>query len=213
MKKKGFLLVVILFIGMLSNIQAQRAIKNGFSINTFIGLPSESFGLDNIESMNSDIQVKMLYGLQLGNRWYFNPTEHYGIGLMVNWIDFAIGVKSTSINNSDYGIAALDLALLKTGPIGTFAFSQDMAIDGYYNLRPTVFGYAIANEDEDSYASAGFGFSHTIGTAFRYNVLNVGIEYVFGDINVSQEDINGINISNNEKMNTNNLRIVIGFKF
>ncbi|MFO7828715.1 MAG: hypothetical protein R6V23_08860 [Bacteroidales bacterium] len=213
MKKIGLLLVVVFFIGMLSNIQAQRAIKNGFSINAVIGLSSKGFGLDNMESMNSDVQVKMLYGLQLGNRWYFNPTEQYGIGLMVNWIDFAVGAKSTTINNFDYGIAAIDLTFLEVGPIGTYAISEDMAIDGYYNLRPTVFSYAIVDEDEDSYVSAGAGFSHTIGAAFRYNKLNIGIEYVFGGIEVSQEESAGINIPNNEKMSVNNFRIVFGFKF
>lgn len=213
MKKLGLLIVLVFFIGMLSNIQAQKAIKNGFSINAVIGFPSENFGLDDIESMNSDLQINMIYGLQLGNRWYFNPTEQYGIGLMVNWIDFSVGLKSVTINNYDYGIASLDFTFLRLGPIGTFAISEDMAIDGYYNLRPTVFSYAIADEDEDSYAAAGAGISHTIGAAFRYNLLNVGIEYVLGGIKVSQEDFNGINIANNEKMSTNNFRLVIGIKF
>lgn len=213
MKKKVFVLVFVFFIGMLSNIQAQRAIKNGFSINAVIGLTSESFGLDDMESMNSDAQIKTLYGLQLGNRWYFNPTEQYGFGLMVNWIDFAVGAKSTTINNFDYGIAAIDLTFLEIGPIGTYAISEDMAIDGFYNIRPTVFSYAIVDEVENSYVSAGAGFSHTIGTAFRYNKLNVGIEYVLGGIKVSQEESDGINISNNEIMSTNNVRIVVGFKF
>jgi len=213
MKKLRFLFVVVFFIGILSNIHAQKAIKNGFSINAVIGLASESFGLDNIESMNSEVQVKMLYGIQLGNRWYFNPTEQYGIGLMVNWIDFAIGAKSTTINNSEFGIAAIDFTFLEVGPVGTYAISEDMAIDGYYNLRPTVFGYAIVDEDEDSYVAAGAGFSHTLGAAFRYNKLNVGIEYVLGGINVSQEESDGINIPNNEKMSVNNFRIVFGFKF
>ena len=213
MKKNLLFLALVLCIGFLSSVQAQRAIKNGFSINAVIGVPSGSFGLDGIESLNSDLQLKMLYGLQLGNRWYFNPTEQYGIGLMVNWIDFTIGAKSTTINNYDYAVAALDLTFLEVGPIGTFAISEDMAIDGYYNLRPTVFSWAIVSEDDNSYASAGFGFSHAIGTAFRYKVLNICVEYVLGSIKVSQEESSGISIPNNGKMNPNSFRILIGAKF
>ena len=214
MKKFGFLLVFLFFIGLLSNIQAQRAIKNGFSINAVLGIPSENFGLDGVpELLNSDLQLKMLYGLQLGNRWYFKTTNQYGIGLMVNWIDFTVGLKSTTIGYSDYGIAALDFTFLEMGPIGTFAISEDMAIDGYYNLRPTVFSWAIASEDEDSYAAAGTGFSHTIGAAFRYKALNIGLEYVLGSIKVSQDEDSGLNIPNNGKMNANSFRIIIGAKF
>ena len=213
MKKNLLLLALVLCIGFLSSVQAQRAIKNGFSINAVIGVPSESFGLDGIENMDSDIQLKGLYGFQLGNRWYFNPTDQYGIGLMVNWIDFTIGAKSTTIQNNDYGIAAIDITLLEIGPIGTFAISEDMAIDGYYNLRPTVFSWAIVDDDDDSYASAGIGFSHAIGTAFRYKVLNIGFEYVLGSIKVSQEEDNGFYIPNNEKMKTNSFRFLIGVKF
>ena len=214
MKKKGLLLVLVFSIGMLSNIQAQRAIKNGFSINAVIGVPSESFGLDGIpEIINSDLQLNMLFGLQLGNRWYFKSTDKYGIGLMVNWIDFAVGLKSATILYSDFGIAAIDITFLEVGPIGTFAISEDMAIDGYYNLRPTLFSWAVASEDEDSYASAGTGFSHAIGTAFRFKVLNVGLEYVLGNIKVSKDEDNGIYIPNNGKMKTNSFRIFIGVKF
>ena len=214
MKKNGLLLVLVFFIGILNNIQAQRAIKNGFSINAVIGFPSGSFGLDGTpEILNSDLQLKMLYGLQLGNRWYFNPTEQYGIGLMVNWVDFTVGLKSITSGNYDYAIAAIDFTFLEVGPIGTFAISEDMAIDGYYNLRPTLFSYAIVSEDEDSYASAGIGLSHAIGTAFRFKVLNVGLEYVLGSIKVSQEEENGFNIPNNGKMKTNSFRIFIGVKF
>jgi hypothetical protein len=212
MKKIGLLLSLMFFIATLNQIQAQKAIKNGFSINAFIGLPSGSFGLEAMEDVD-ELKIKTTFGLELGNRWYFNATEKYGIGLMVNWIDFSIGMKSTNFNNQDYGIAALDLTFLEVGPIGTYALSEDMAIDGYYNLRPTVFSYAIADENEDSYASAGTGISHTLGAAFRYNALNVGLEYVLGNINVSNEEESGIYIPDNEKMKVNNLRIVLGVKF
>lgn len=69
--------------------------------------------------------------------------------------------------------------------------------------------------DDETYTYAGFGFTHAIGTAFRYKALNIGLEFVAGGINsegtysgfYEDEDLGSqINIANN-------FRIMIGAKF
>ena len=209
MKRAGLIFVIVLLVGAFSRVQAQRAIKNGFSINAVFGFPSENFGV-----YGMPFKVKTLYGIKLGNRWYFNPNEKYGFGLMVNWFDISLGVSTDYIDNTKYAIADIVISAIELGPIGTYAISGDMAIDGYYNLKPTVFSSAIANENEDSYAAAGIGFSHVLGAAFRYKVLNIGLEYSFGSVNVSNEEANGIHsFDNSGIMKINSFRIVLGAKF
>lgn len=75
-------------------------------------------------------------------------------------------------------------------------------------------GYSSSVADE-SYTYAGFGFTHAIGAAFRYKVLNIGLEFVMGSINsegtysgdYGDEDLGS------QKNIVNNFRIMIGAKF
>jgi hypothetical protein len=155
-----------------------------------------------------------MFGLQLGNRWYFAPTDQMGFGLMVNWIDFSYAVKSSD----NVARGAMDLTFIEIGPMGTYALGNGMAIDGYYNLRPTLLTTATVvsgtGSEDVTFAYAGFGFSHAIGAAFRVKVFNIGMEYVFGSINsVGTYTGPGEITLEKQKNKTNSLRIMLGFKF
>jgi hypothetical protein len=76
-----------------------------------------------------------IWGLQVGNRWYFNPKENHGIGLMVNWLDITIGAKS----DDGWVRSITDFSFLEIGPVGTKVLTNNIALDAYYNLRPTIF--------------------------------------------------------------------------
>ena len=153
-------------------------------------------------------------GIEWGNRWYFSPTETMGFGLMINWLDATYSKKEISVSGiPTLTRAVLDLTFIEIGPLGTYALSDDMAVDGYYNLRPTWFT-SVLSDNTESFGYSGFGFSHAIGAAFRYKIFNVGMEYVFGGINSiavssKNEDINIADV----KTKANSFRIKLGFKF
>ncbi len=218
MKKIALLSSLLLFATLTSNVMAQqnRTLTNGTSLNFVIGVPSSSFGSEN--SVESDYQYGALLGFNVGQRWYIKPQENYGFGVMAKWLDVAGTYKSGTMLGNDWTRAAFDISFLEVGPIGTYAINCDMAIDVYYNLRPTVL-VDLSNQkystDDVTTVYSGFGLTHAIGTAFRWRILNVGVEYVAGSV-TSSGSYNG---SNNDLTlpdmdnKANSLRFLLGLKF
>lgn len=237
MKKIGIFVSLLALVTFFSNSYAQesRTLSKGFSVNLVVGFPSAEFGAESNDYVPSSMEYGALWGLKLGNRWYFAPQEKYGFGLMVNWLDFAAGFKSGtesyetiygSTESFDWARTTFDVTLLGVGPIGTIAINDDIAIDGYYNLRPTLLVSGNVSSDpqgiadDETYGYAGFGITNTLGTAFRWKVLNVGVEYVFGKVNC-QGKYTGPTITGeledgdlpDAKLSTNSVRLVLGVKF
>jgi hypothetical protein len=222
MKKFRILLAACILMSFSSVLFAQkdRKFSNGFSINLVTGFTPGTYGLTSESNVDTKNQLSTIWGLQLGNRWYFKPKEKYGFGLMVNWFDFTTGTKSAPFDGGDLTRAVVDISLLEIGPVGTFALSKDIALDAYYNLRPTGFGSGFlwsgtSNPDDEDFVYSGFGFTHAFGTAFRYKALNLGLEYVVGSID--SEGIytgsEGERTLENQTNIVNNFRIMIGAKF
>jgi hypothetical protein len=223
MKKNGFLLTFILVSILTTNVFAKkdRTLSNGSSINLVIGFPASTYGLTSDSNVDPKYQLGSIWGIQWGNRWYFSPKEKFGFGLMANWVDLSIGVKTGTEYGSDWARSVVDFSFLETGPIGTYVLTKDIALDAYYNLRPTAFasviGYTNSSSTsfDETISYVGFGFTHALGTAFRYKALNVGLEYVMGSIN---SDGTRTGSSNDETLESqknvvNNFRIMIGAKF
>lgn len=228
MKKSGILLALILCAGLFTTVAAKKnssgkAIKNGFGISLVTGIPSANFGTSVDATVDSEYQFPILIGLQLGNRWYIAPQEKFGFGIMVNWFDVSMAATSFSSQVSDITRATFDCTFIEFGPIGTFAINEDMAIDAYYNLRPTLLisgetstpTNVSSSSSSTTFGYAGFGASHAIGAAFRWKVLNVGLEYVVGSIDCAGSytgSLNDVDVPNQD-ISTNSLRILLGVKF
>ena len=97
MKKHLILSSIILIAGLSTNLFAQkdRTLSKGFSVNLIVGIPSDTYGLTSDGKMGDypimdkdylgdDYKLSSLFGIQIGNRWYFKPKEKFGFGLMVN---------------------------------------------------------------------------------------------------------------------------------
>jgi hypothetical protein len=90
---------------------------------------------------------------------------------------------------------------------------DNLALDGYYNLRPTGLATIITSkfgDESDEEAFAGIGVSHAIGAAFRWNVLSIGAEYVLGGIKCSNMDSESFDPT--EKLMVNSIRFIAGSK-
>src|SRR5690606_22295039 len=116
---------------------------------------------------------------------------------------------------TDGGKATIDLSLIEVGPIGTYAINRNMALDGYYNLRPTIMGTAILDSGGDGFTWSGTGFTHAAGVAFRVRVFSVGLEHVFGRIrNADFADTTAPSQSiYKTTLLANNFRLLVGVKF
>jgi hypothetical protein len=219
MKKIRLLIAIALLMcaGLTTYAQKDRTLTNGFSVNLVLGVPSAAYGVEDADDIDDEFKLGALFGVQIGNRWYFNPSETSGFGLMVNWFDFTLSAKGGSEGSTDWGRAVMDISFLEVGPVGTFALSDEMAIDAYYNLRPTVLSSAVVIESsfgDETYGYAGFGISHAFGAAFRYKVFNVGVEYVVGGINAAGTYSGDYNVDlEDQKIKANSFRIMLGVKF
>lgn len=221
MKKLVILSVIILFFGFAKNSFAQkdRRLSNGISISLVAGFPSDVYGFTKGTQIDSENKLGNIWGFKIGNRWYFSPKEKYGLGLMVNWIDFSSASKNWATGDTYPARGVNDYSFLQFGPLGTYAITSNIALDAYYNLRPTVFRCEILSSTPstgDAYYYQGFGFSNAFGGALRYKLLNLGIEYVFGSIKTKyteKESYSGNTHPDSQKLMTNNLRILLGVKF
>jgi hypothetical protein len=177
-------------------------------MNYTIGMPSSNYGYESDVNVPDEYKSGILLGLQIGSRWYIKPSEKLGFGIMVNWFDVSYGAKIYEYMTR----VVSDMSFLELGPIGTFALTNSVALDAYYNLRPTMFLQAVTSSSMSDYndTSFGFGATHALGTAFRWKVLNLGVEYVFGKVNYVSTDYD---YDYTQKLVMNNFRIKMGFKF
>lgn len=212
------MVLVLAFSPFSEAISKDRTLSNGFSVSASLGFVNTDFGTPALIS-HDDFDYANMFGLQIGSRWYFNPTETWGIGLMVNWFD----VSKVNANSDDVKVYTFDFSAFELGPVATYALSDKMAVDGFYNLRPTV----LASSDvklnklisgDVGNSMVGYGFTHTIGAAFRWNVLSVGIETVFGNVNISEYELTDYEDefeeldSGDKIINNKRIQIVLGIK-
>ncbi|MBN2862216.1 MAG: hypothetical protein JXN62_03575 [Bacteroidales bacterium] len=209
MKKTVILLSVIFLAVSMGTTSAQesRTLSHGFSVNLIIGIPPATYGLNKNANPDDDIKILFTSGIQIGNRWYFGSSERFKMGLMVNWLDITAGTRK----NGDLTRVVADVSCFEIGPIGTIALSDDIALDAYYNLRPTGFVHMYTYATDDPTGYVGIGVSHAIGTAFRWKVLSVGLEYQIA--NILCEYIETDFEYADQKLVGSNLRLMIGAKF
>lgn len=226
---KKFILFLIIFIAVSNFIYGQnvknRAIKRGLILNTSIGINTTKAGL---QTPNIKWDELSHFNLQFGTRWYIKPQKQWAIGIQTSWFDISY-LESTSLTTQEYnydddifdtgGITnkLFAVSFFTVGPVGTYAITPNIAIDGYYNIRPTFVQANVSGTGDQP----GFGVSHLFGFAFRVGVSNIAIEYIFGEIKPftdiisdAVEDIGeNVTTQNVGKIKTNELRLSVGLKF
>ncbi len=223
MKNKLNLVLIVLVISAIKPANAQnKAFKNGTIINLIFGNPSpNNYG---IKGHHSKIENGNLVGFEIGNRWYFKHNEKYGIGLMVNWGDASFHSSYIGMDNVDSTLnysLVLNIAFFEGGPIGTYALTSNIRMDAYYNMRPTymlagqvpyeyVNGEGITEKGYYSSYATGFGLTHTMGFSFRWRVLALSFEYLYGNL---REVDGGLFQYGDNNISANHLRFMVGVKF
>lgn len=207
--KKAVLLLFVFIAGSLVTAYSQenRTLSHGFSVNLIVGITPATYGFNKDVDVNDDSRILFTSGIQIGNRWYFGSSDRFKMGLMVNWFDITAGTRTSD----DMTRVVVDASFLELGPIATVAFSDDIALDTYYNLRPTGFAHIWTVSTDDPTGYAGAGISHAFGTAFRWRVLSIGLEYQIANINCEYIDTD-YEISD-QKLVGSNFRLMIGAKF
>ncbi len=189
-------------------------LDNGFLIRLGFGVPGASYGDRNHEDYNpynyngeiDEVNMATSIGIELGNQFYVwrESSETMGLAVNINWMDLQLGFGTVDYYNTyDSGTDVellINLSLIEVGPLYTYALNDDMGIDAYFNLCPTLLVSAW-------YEDAGIGLRYAVGGAFRWKVLSAGLEYGFGDVKMMSDSE-----SPNYRVNTGMIKINIGVK-
>jgi hypothetical protein len=198
-------------------------LEKGFSLKFSFGFPPSQYGFDGDLPIPEGLQLSNTYGLELGNQWYFYTENNIGIGLDINWIEVSYG----KANISDFILGDIDMvtiegSLLEFGPVGTFAINDILALEAYYNLRPSYMATYYYETSfnmwnaEDYVLLRDFSFLHGLGVGVRLKFIYVGFEYTMGNldgkIDAGGEFEDAVDFGK-QKMDAANSKLIVGFQF
>ena len=223
MKLIAFFALLSLMMLPCKSQSQNRMLENGFSVKFSFGFPPSQYGFDGDLPFPEGLELSNTYGLEIGNQWYFYNENNIGIGLDVNWFDVSYG----KANIFDFDLGDIDRitvegSFLEFGPVGTFAINDILAVEGYYNLRPSYIAsfyyetsYNMWNA-EDYVLLRDFSFLHGLGIGIRLKFLYVGYEYTLGSFD-GEIDAGGefeeAELYEKQKMDATNSKLIIGFQF
>lgn len=190
-------------------------VSNGFYLAFNLAFPSLSGGtslsygtLGNLSNRSLGTSI----GLEIGNQWMFYKNETWGIGLNVTWLRF--GYSSYKVDNLvKYG--NLGLSFLELGPMFSYAISEKMAFDAYFNVCPFSMyaGLAGSNSGNAQGYFAASAFTRFVpGVRFRYDKFMVGFEPTFGSMAYAYGNSSG-GTKTSYRVANFAPTILLGFKF
>jgi len=191
-------LLILLFLSASLSISAQernRILSNGFSFSCIVGFVPDSYAFVKGKA-SADRDIGLLIGGKIGNRWYHPINSKLAFGAMINWLEVSLTKRNNYVESEDRNVSILEIALIETGPIITYAFNNKTGIDGFYNVRPSLID------------DAAIAVTQSIGLGLRRNALMLNFEYVFGKFP-------GGEYINSERVDKNitHARVSLGFKF
>ena len=161
----------------------------------------------------SRAQNLAMYGLEIGNQWYFTDNPDWGIGIKTSWLKVEYG--QSGIGNNITAIAA-SASMFRTGIFGSKAIGDDLAVDVFLDADPIIsvgayegFGY------DNSYMAWGVVF--TPGVRLRYKKLAFGAEIATGNISTLATNYDGDESTWEDlyggRAPFRSSRVYLGFKF
>lgn len=254
--KKFLLSIAALFSMATASYAIDQDDDNGFGLKLTVGICGDKFGdrefaddvtINGVPVEGNDDDLKVpgmerkntpLFGLSMDNRWYVAQPGKFGIGITARWLDMSFGKSKIALNGVDMlNGTTVKADFLMPGIVGTYYMNDDMAIDAFISVGPSLTFQTMHMEDENlekqikPFASslgfdiddtdAEFGASYYFGAAFRYKVFQAGIEYNYAKLTSMdwfEEDDDDDYFSNflGDVVTTyrrNNFRIFVGFKF
>jgi len=173
MKKIITLLAICMFVGVNAQEDSVESnlIKNGFYVETFVGTATADF---------TDSLVGG--GIKLGNVWYFGESDFWRPGFKTVWFRGA-----TYFGDGDVIVQG---SVLNVGFANIIEFKPNLGLEVNINVGYNVV-YASDENSYDYYNGAttysgddftGGGLMVNPEIKFRYNVLAIGLDFVFTNI-------------------------------
>ena len=183
------LLSVLLSTSSYSAAQDFNIFEGKFTLHSSFGIPFTGYGhtFDEYGYWEKDWQYQVIFAFKMGNLWSFYSWDHFGIGMKMNWLEVSYTQRNIDLQDIYIHRFTVDFSAGAFGPLFIFAFNNKMCLDLYYNLRPT---FMIATSVEsgsldyykDYYEQLSMGFTNVFGCSYRFYVLSVGLEYLYGNL-------------------------------
>lgn len=179
-----------------------KILKNGFALETFIGTGATDYSSGNFGA-----------GIKLANYWYFGDSATWRPGLKSTWF------RGATYFGDDLTIQG---SVLNVGFANAFDFGNNIGLEANlnvgYNVVINIFDsyYDEFYDDyyDDDFVGGGIMFNPEI--KFRYNVLAVGLDFVFTKVTEyqDQERDNGFYYENYTRDTSfSSVNLSIGAKF
>lgn len=178
--------------------------ESGFFVNIGGVLPSANYFVP-VEFGSGLGGASFGFGpcLELGHMFRIVDLDNMAIGARATWFS---AFYTTYPVNDTISINAIQGSIIKLGPYFTLGLSDNAAFDFYYQIAPTHVSTIVQDEGE-----AHFGVSQSLGFGFRFNILNVGMDYNFGTVK-SPDAPKDSDTKDFYRMRTHHLRLFIGLK-
>jgi hypothetical protein len=156
----------------------KKITEGGFYFHLGVMLPTKNYYYPKGVLNTTDKRFSVGGGLELGDLFALVETHS----------DACIGLRVTLINalytSFSYEGKTVDQVLqgsiFDLGPNFTIGLDKQNAIDIYYQFCPT---YMYNLKDTITYTASGaYGFNHTFGVGYRYNLLSVGATFNLGNV-------------------------------
>lgn len=164
-------LLFFLLLPKEGNCQKNRILTSGFGMNYIYGFIPQDYGY--YKGISPEFRkVSTLVGGEFGNRWMNTLTDKIAVGGRINWLEICM-YKEEIVSEITYdqffsvSETHLDVTFMEMGPVATYALGENLGVDLYYLLRPIVYDKSLRP-------------NHSVGMAFRWNVLSLSYEYIFG---------------------------------
>lgn len=234
---KKFFIILAAFVGLNSAYAQTPGDDNGFGVRVGFEFPADGYGFpEEAGSMfNRDMKMpstNVAFGLAIDSRWYVWNNDMFGVAINARWADVSYGKgernKENALLDYEYELSTVALDFCSPGLMFTYYPKDKMAVDVYYNFLPSMMfsvhdvdieSLGVNIDSENRYRAAGI--SHAFGAAFRYGILNAGLEYKVGNLGIYSSKMEDDYLygskydweNDDYSLKANKFRIFVGMKF
>lgn len=188
--------------------------EGGFFIHLGLFIPSKDCYIPLGANNETDEHFKLGPHLELGNMFRIAELNDNAVGLRATWL--SASYSSWSVYDAD--LSYIQGSVLRVGPYFTYTISDEMAIDGFYQIGPTYTLDPNADTTVLGHDNSGYlGVTHNIGAAFRYKMYSLGFDLGFGSVKyLDKDEYDGLSddmVHDFYKIRTSYFRIFAGFRF
>ena len=179
------LLFIMLCLGMFLNVNAQdedyeEDSEHVFDNHQFYVQAGPSIPVGGEWKAFDDAKVGL--ALDLGTGFYFKKLNRNlnGFGFGIDWNFFDLSVNRFDATNTGFNRIAFVSVGSELGPLASFHLADDLNLDGFYRVGPTMLFETRDTGGGD--LNGHVGWKHSVGASIRYRAMKLSLEADLGSL-------------------------------